>query len=130
MQSEQGFAMRPFPQGAQRIDPGGQRQAGACRRSLSQHGHQRGTSAKPGDRVVLTDLKIDQNKIIFDLNGGPDAQAPFHAPHSGGHRRMMNPVVQDDGPDPLGARLTLSSKITSPNSREQSQGAAGAADLL
>lgn len=39
MQSEQGFAMRPFP-GAQGADAGGQRQAGAGRRALSRHGHQ------------------------------------------------------------------------------------------
>ena len=36
-----------------------------------------GTSAKPGDRVVLTDVKIEKSKIIFELNGGPDHKHRF-----------------------------------------------------
>jgi len=38
-----------------------------------------GISAKPGDRVVLTDVKIEHGKIIFDLNGGPDPSTAFCA---------------------------------------------------
>ena len=78
MQSEQGFAMRPLPQGAQGPDPGRQRQAGAGRRSLSRTwSPTRAHRAKPGDRLVLTDIKIDKSKIIFDLNGGPDPKHRF-----------------------------------------------------
>ena len=36
-----------------------------------------GLSARPGSRVVITDIKIDRSKIVFDLNGGPDAKHRF-----------------------------------------------------
>jgi hypothetical protein len=38
-----------------------------------------GLSAKPGDRVVLTDIKIEHSKIVFDMNGGPDPSTAFCA---------------------------------------------------
>ena len=67
----------PFRMGTEGLTLGGERQAEAGRRSLSQHGHGIGICAKPGDRVVLTDVKFDHNKIIFDLNGGPDPKHRF-----------------------------------------------------
>ncbi len=110
MQSEQGFAMRPFPKGHKgltlvangKLDPAGE----AYLNMITSQG----TSAKPGDRVVLTDLKIDHNKIIFDLNGGPDRKHRFMRHIQVGTGPMMNPVVQGDDPDPVGARLTLEFK--------------------
>jgi hypothetical protein len=108
MQSEQGFAMRPFPKGHKgltlvangKLEPAGEAY-------LSMITSQ-GTSAKPGDRVVLTDVKIEANKIIFDLNGGPDRKHRFLDHVSvGAGPGMTNPVVQDNNPDPTGSRLTL-----------------------
>src|SRR6516165_3063590 len=71
LQAEQGFAMRPFPRGHKGlmlVANGPLSPAGEDYLNLVTS---QGLSAKPGDRLVLTDVKIDKDKIIFDLNGGP-----------------------------------------------------------
>ena len=110
MQSEQGFAMRPFPKGHKGLtlvangllDPAGE--------SYLDMITQQGTSAKPGDRLVITDVKIDKSKIVFDLNGGPDHKHRFLRHVEIGAGPEMNPVMQGDDPDPVGSRLTLEFK--------------------
>lgn len=110
MQSEQGFAMRPFPRGHKgltlvangKLEPAGEPYLDM----ITAHG----TSARPGDRVVLTDVKIDRGKIIFDLNGGPDHKHRFMRHVEIGTGPMMSPVVQGDDNEPTGARLTLDFK--------------------
>jgi hypothetical protein len=110
MQSEQGFAMRPFPRGHRgltlnangKLDPAGE--------GYLQMVTAVGICAKPGDRVVLTDVKIDHNKIVFQINGGPDRKHRFLRHVEIGSGPMMGPVVQGDDPDPTGARLTLAFK--------------------
>jgi len=108
LQSEQGFAMRPFPQGHKgltlvangKLEPAGEAYLNMV---TSQ-----GMSAKPGDRVVLTDIKFEKSRIVFDLNGGPDAKHRFlqHV-QIGMDPNMTNPVVQGEDHRPTGARLTL-----------------------
>ncbi|MGO9335922.1 MAG: hypothetical protein ACLPY1_00280 [Terracidiphilus sp.] len=108
MQAEQGFAMRPFPRGHKgltleangKLEPAGEQYLNMV---TSQ-----GLSAKPGDRVVITDVKIDRSKIVFDFNGGPDPKHRLLRHVEIGTGPMMNPVVQDDGQQPVGSRLTLS----------------------
>lgn len=70
-----------------------------------------GVAARPGDRVVITDVKINRTSIVFDLNGGPDLKHRFlrHI-HVGMGPVMDTPVVQDNGDIPTGARLTLAFK--------------------
>jgi predicted lipoprotein with Yx(FWY)xxD motif len=107
MQAEQGFAMRPFPRGHKgltlaangKLEPAGEQYVAMA---TSQ-----GISAKPGDRLVLTDVKIDHSKIIFDLNGGPDPRHNFLRHIEIGAGPATTPVVQSDGQEPVGARLTL-----------------------
>ena len=108
LQAEQGFAMRPFPRGHKGLTL-------AANGGLEPFGEgyvamvtSEGLSAKPGDRVVLTDVKFDHSKIVFDLNGGPDPKHRFlrHI-QVGMGPAMTNPVVQDDGQEPVGARLSL-----------------------
>ena len=107
MQAEQGFAMRPFPRGHKgltleangKLEPAGE--------SYLNMATSQGISAKPGDRVVITDVKIDRAKIVFDLNGGPDPKHRLLRHIEIGAGPMTNPVVQDDGQEPVGARLTL-----------------------
>ncbi len=110
MEAEQGFAMRPFPKGHKgltlvangKLDPAGEGYLDMITKE--------GTSAKPGDRVVLTDVKIEKSKIIFLLNGGPDHKHSFLRHIQIGTGPSMSPVVQGDDPDPVGARLTLEFK--------------------
>jgi hypothetical protein len=107
LEAEQGFAMRPFPRGHKgltlvangKLEPAGDNYLNMAINN--------GLSAKPGDRVVITDIKVDHGKIIFQLNGGPDAKHRFlrHI-EIGSNPNYTNPVVQD-AKDPEGARLTL-----------------------
>jgi hypothetical protein len=109
MQSEQGFAMRPFPRGHKgltlqangKLNPAGE---GYLNMAIAE-----GVSAKPGDRVVLTDVKIERSRIVFELNGGPDLKHRFlrHI-QIGMGPDVTNPVVQQgDDREPVGAQLSL-----------------------
>jgi len=110
MQSEQGFAMRPFPKGHKgltlvangKLEPAGEPYLEMITKA--------GTSAKPGDRLVLTDVKIENGKIVFDINGGPDHKHAFLRHIQIGSGTQMSPVVQDNDQEPQGCRLTLDFK--------------------
>lgn len=108
LQADQGFAMRPFPRGHRgltlaangKLEPAGEAYLSMVTAD--------GLSAKPGDRLVITDVKFDRNKIIFQLNGGPDAKHRFLRHIQIGAGPDMNSVAPDaEGQDPTGARLTL-----------------------
>ena len=111
LESDQGFAMRPFPKGHKgltlvangKLEPAGEAYLSMVTSA--------GLSAKPGDRLVLTDVKIDKSKMVFDINGGPDAKHRFMRHVQIGSGPQMTPIVQDaNDPDPIGARLTLTFK--------------------
>ncbi len=110
MQSEQGFAMRPFPMGHKGLTLEANGKLTPAGEPYLDMVTENGICAKPGDRVVLSDVKFDHNKIIFELNGGPDLKHRFlrHIQLGGGG--MTNPIVQDDGQQATGARLTLEFK--------------------
>ncbi|MGA3080267.1 MAG: hypothetical protein ABSD44_02660 [Terracidiphilus sp.] len=107
LQAEQGFAMRPFPRGHKgltlvangKLEPAGEAYLNMVTTE--------GLSAKPSDRVVLTDITFDHAKMVFDINGGPDKKHRFLRHIQIGAGPTMNPVVADDGMEPVGARLTL-----------------------
>jgi hypothetical protein len=71
-----------------------------------------GLSAKPGDRLVISDVKIEHGKMIFELNGGPDAKHRFlrHIQIGAGGPDTSPVVQQGDEQEPVGSRLTLSFK--------------------
>jgi hypothetical protein len=110
LQSEQGFAMRPFPRGHKgltlaangKLEPAGEPYLNMVVAE--------GLCAKPGDRLVITDIRFEHNKIIFALNGGPDFKHRFlrHI-QLGTDPDYSNSVVPDEQ-DPTGARLTLTFK--------------------
>jgi hypothetical protein len=112
MQSEQGFAMRPFPRGHKgltleangNLEPAGESYLNTV---VSQ-----GLSARPGARLVITDIKIDKDKIIFDLNDGPDAKHRFMRHIQIGVGPEMgdpdiDPTLANQDGEPSGSRLTL-----------------------
>lgn len=108
LQSEQGFAMRPFPRGHKgltltangKLDPAGENYLSMVTKE--------GLSAKPGDRLVLSDVKFEHSRIVFDLNGGPDPKHRFLRHIQIGMGPSTNPVVQQgDEQEPVGARLSL-----------------------
>lgn len=106
--AEQGFAMRPLPRGHRgltlvangKLEPAGE--------SYLNMATAEGLAAKPGDRVVITDIKFDHNKLILMFNGGPDAKHRFLSHISlGTDPYYTTPIVQDSGAAPTGARITL-----------------------
>jgi hypothetical protein len=108
MTAEQGFAMRPFPRGHKgltlaangKLEPAGEAYVSMVTSE--------GMSAKPGDRLVISDLKIDRTKIVFEINGGPDPRHRFLRHIQIGMGGDTSPVVQgSDNQEPVGARLTL-----------------------
>jgi hypothetical protein len=109
LQSDQGFAMRPFPRGHKgltlvangKLEPAGEAYLNMVTAN--------GLSAKPGDRLVISDVKIDHGKMIFELNGGPDAKHRFlrHVQIGAGGPDTSSVVQQGDGQEPVGSRLTL-----------------------
>jgi len=110
LQADQGFAMRPLPMGHKglalaangKLEPAGEAYLSMVTAN--------GICAKPGDRVVLTDVKIEKSRIVLLLNGGPDAKHRFLSHVEIGTGPMMSPAVQGDGTAPTGARLTLTFK--------------------
>ncbi len=106
MQAEQGFAMRPLPianlslHANGHMDPTGDKYVDLL--------HQKGTSVKPGDRVVVTDIKIHEKSIELDLNGGPEHKHKYlrHI-QIGMDPTYTSPIVQDSSAPPTGARITL-----------------------
>jgi hypothetical protein len=112
LQSEQGFAMRPFPRGHKgltleangKLEPAGETYLNMV---VNQ-----GLSTKPGGRLVITNLKIDRDRIIFDLNDGPDAKHRFlrHVQIGVGPQMGdpdVDPTIANQDGDPTGSRLTL-----------------------
>ncbi len=118
MQAEQGFAMRPLPAGHRgltlqangKLEPAGEAYLNMATSD--------GVSVKPGGRVVITDIKIDHNKLVLDLNDGPDAKHRFlrHISIGAGDPGYGGdtPVVADTG-TPGGARVTLAFKDRIPD---------------
>jgi hypothetical protein len=110
LEAEQGFAMRPLPKGHKgltleangNLEPAGEPYLDMVTTE--------GLSAKPGDRLVLTDVKIEHSRIEFQINGGPDLKHRLLRHIQIGGMGGMNPVVHDGETDPLGARVTLTFK--------------------
>jgi hypothetical protein len=105
--AEQGFARRPLPLDSRGLllrANGDLKPDGLDYEELLQR---KGVSSKAGDRLVISDIRIEGNKIVFDFNGGPDHKHKFlrHVSIGGGGGEV--PVVRDNGQEPVGSRLTL-----------------------
>jgi hypothetical protein len=111
LQSEQGFAMRPFPRGHKGLSLQANGKLNPAGEGYLDMVTQYGLCAKPGDAVVLTDIKFDKNKMVFMINGGPDLKHRFLRHIELGTGTQMTPMVQGgDENQPMGARLTLEFK--------------------
>jgi hypothetical protein len=102
LDAEQGFAHRALPLGDSLIlmangnlVPGGE----AYKDML----YKKGESAAPGDRVAITALTVEKDRIVFDLNGGPHLKHRFLR-----HIQIGDtPLAADDGAQVTGCRVTL-----------------------
>jgi hypothetical protein len=105
--AEQGFAMRPLPRGKKGLTLAANGKLSPAGESYVNQINEQGLSVKPGDRVVLSNVRIDKEKLVFDINGGPDHKHEFMRHVQIGMGGATNPVVQDDAQGPTGARITL-----------------------
>lgn len=112
LQAEQGFANRPFPRGHKGLTLEANGKLAPAGESYQNMAVNNGLSAKPGSRVVVTDVKIDRTKIVLDFDGGPDAKHRFlrHL-QIGMGPQMGDPdadpdLINQEG-DPAGSRVTL-----------------------
>jgi hypothetical protein len=105
--AEQGFARRPLPletHGVVLHANGALKPEGLDYEEVLQ---KHGISSKAGDRLVISDVKIEADKIEFLFNGGPDHKHKFLRHIEVGGGMGSAPLVQDDGQEPVGSRLTL-----------------------
>jgi hypothetical protein len=102
LEAEQGFAHRALPISAGLVlQANGQLSPGP--EEYKKLIYQKGQSAAPGDRVVVTSLEIKGDRIILDFNGGPYAKHRFLR-----HIQLNDaPVTQDTGEIATGSRITL-----------------------
>jgi hypothetical protein len=107
--AEQGFAMRPFPRGHKGLELEANGKLKPAGEAYVDMASKQGIAANPGERLIITDLKIEGSKIIFNLNGGPDPKHRFlsHISIGMGPAGTEAPIVQGDQQAPTGARLTL-----------------------
>jgi hypothetical protein len=102
LEAEQGFAHRALPisaglvlQANGKLTPG----PAEYRKMI----YEKGQSAAPGDRVVVSSLEIKGDRIVIDFNGGPYAKHRFLR-----HIQFNDaPVAQDTGEVATGSRITL-----------------------
>ena len=102
LEAEQGFAHRALPLGEDLIlvANGNLRPSGDAYKEML---YKKGQSAAPGDRVVLTAVTVKDDRIVFDLNGGPYLKHRFLR-----HIDLNDvPIVPDDGAQVTGCRVTL-----------------------
>jgi hypothetical protein len=102
LEAEQGFAHRALPVSAGiTLQANGQLTPGPAeyRKMI----YQKGQSAAPGDRVIVTSMEIKGDRIVLDFNGGPYAKHRFLR-----HIQLNDaPVTPDTGEVATGSRITL-----------------------
>ena len=116
LQSDQGFANRPFPRGHKGLTlqaNGKLEPAGVSYLNMVVN---EGLSAKPGTRVVVSNIKIDKSRIILDFDGGPDAKHRFlrHLQIGLGDPQMGDPDMDPRSSTSLATRPARASRSSSP----------------
>jgi len=101
LEAEQGFAHRSIPIGVITLTANGDLSPDP--EKYRQMIYQKGQSAAPGDRVVITALDIKGDRIVIDLNGGPYAKHRFLSHVSFGNA----PTAAETAPQATGSRITL-----------------------
>ncbi len=105
--SEQGFARRPLPLGSHGLVLHANGPLSPDGSDYVQSLQHNGISAKAGDRVVITDVRIEPKRIIFEFNGGPEKKHKLLRHVSVGVGGAEMPLAADNGSTPVGSRLTL-----------------------
>jgi hypothetical protein len=107
LEAEQGYAMRPLPKGSKGmtlVANGAANPNGAEYAKALEHN---GVALQAADRAMITDVKFLGDKIVFELNYGPDQKHRFLRHVSVGAGGAMIPLARDNGEEPTGVRITL-----------------------
>ncbi len=101
LEAEQGFAHRELPLGAglTLLANGNMTPRDAAYKKML---YEKGQSAAPGDRVAITALKFENERLIIDFNGGPYAKHRFLS-----HISLNDMPLAQQGPMATGCRVTL-----------------------
>jgi hypothetical protein len=105
MDAEEAFTMRALPMGKHglvihangAVTPDGSDYA----KEIQEYG----SCAKPGSKVMVSNVKVLDDRIVFDINGGPEKKHKWlqHISIGTGSTGQLAP----DEPAPTGARITL-----------------------
>lgn len=106
LQAEQGFTMRPLPVATLTLPANGMMKPdGSDYASLVQN---KGMAARAGDRVTITDVVIEKDRIVLDFNGGPVHKHKWLRHVSVGmDPTATTPIVQDKPNEATGSRIVL-----------------------
>ena len=106
MQAEQGFSMRPLPVSTLTLHANGAMQPSGS--SYADAIRDKGVAVKAGDRVTVTDVRIEKDRMVLDFNGGPEHKHKWLRHVSVGmDPNMTTPVVRDSDMAPSGTRIVL-----------------------
>jgi hypothetical protein len=106
LQSEQGFTMRPLPVATLTLRANGEMKPNGT--DYANLIHDKGIAAKAGDRVTITDVTIEKDRILLDFNGGPVHKHKFLRHVSVGmDPNYTAPVVRDAPNEATGSRIAL-----------------------
>ncbi len=101
LEAEQGFAHRALPMGSGLVlQANGQISPGPAQ--YKKLLYEKGQSAAPGDRVIITALDIKGDRLVLDFNGGPYAKHRFLR-----HIQINDTPIAADTGEATGARVTL-----------------------
>jgi hypothetical protein len=101
------FAVRPIPMGHRGLELHANGKLSPSGNAYQKSLYDSGVAAMPGDRIVITEVKISQDSISMMLNGGPDYKHRFLRHVQVGLGGGMNPVTPNSPSEPSGAHVTL-----------------------
>ena len=103
------FAVRPLPMDHHGVDLYANGKLTPNGRAYQKTLYDKGEAVKPGDRVVISNVKITRDRITLLLNGGPDVKHRIlrHVSIGVGGAAVGDPVVAENSTKPVGARVSL-----------------------
>ncbi|MDP9269273.1 MAG: hypothetical protein M3P27_13255 [Acidobacteriota bacterium] len=114
LNAERVFVKKPFPQGEKglAIRDG---QVTPDDRTLISLVANKGPAARPGERAQITNIEFRDNKIIFEINGGPKKKAKWYQRISIAGSAGETPIAPGPNPNAKGSFVALTFDKYVPN---------------
>ncbi len=107
LQSESGYAMRPLPLASKGLTLVANGPLSPTGSDYVTELNEKGISARPGERVTITKITFNKDRLILETNGGPDVPHKYLRHLQVGTGTATVPLARDNGEQALGSRLTL-----------------------